>query len=69
MGLKQNYPAGWKVFRLCGHRFLALDNGRQVTIWGPCWECYGGYHDVESFARMYRRDGEALRLDVPTDPK
>ena len=56
---------GWTTFRLKGVTFFAWDKGNSCGIINAACENYGAYHTLESFRKMYTKQGEALNLTNP----
>ena len=54
----------WQTFVYRRVRFLALIEDRSVQIKGKHFENYGSYHSIESFKKMYDKEGEGLNLSI-----
>lgn len=43
-------------------QFFYFDTSDGTMVYNAAMEFYGAYHSWESFATMYRREGEALNM-------
>lgn len=60
-----NYKS-WSTFVFQGKKFLALEeNSKAYTrIYGENFANYGSYYTIDSFKKLYKKDGETLNLNV-----
>lgn len=59
--LQDNYKT-WTAFTFKGKKFLVLDNGRKVHVYGENFTNYGAYVTLDNFKKMYAEQGEGLLL-------